>query len=143
MKYQLIIDKTKEESVIITVHEKTEKIKQIEDIINANKYQILGYYQEEIIPINIEEVYAFYTNDSKVYACLKDKNLLIKERVYQIEEILGDSFIKINQGCIVNVGKILKFDSSISGSIKVILKNNFSDYISRRELKNVKRRMGI
>lgn len=143
MKYQLIIDKTKEESIVITVHEKTDKIKQIEDIINSHKYQLLGFYQDEIIPINMEEVYAFYTNDSKVYANLKDKSLLIKERMYQIEELINNNFVKINQGCIVNIKKILKFDASISGSIKVVLKNNFIDYISRRELKNVKRRMGI
>ena len=143
MKYQLIIDKTKEESIVITVHEKTDKIKQIEDIINSNKYQFLAYNQEEIVPININEVFAFFTNDSKVYVSLNDNELLIKERIYQIEELLDNSFIKINQGCIVNINKILKFDSSITGSIKVILKNGFSDYISRRELKNVKRRIGL
>ena len=60
-----------------------------------------------------------------------------------MEELLDNSFIKINQGCIVNINKILKFDSSITGSIKVILKNGFNDYISRRELKNVKRRIGL
>ncbi len=143
MKYQLIIDKTKEESIVITVHEKTDKIKQIEDIINSNKYQFLAYNQEEIVPININEVFAFFTNDSKVYVSLNDNELLIKERIYQVEELLDNSFIKINQGCIVNINKILKFDSSITGSIKVILKNGFSDYISRRELKNVKRRIGL
>ena len=143
MKYQLIIDKTKEESIVITVHEKTDKIKQIEDIINSNKYQLLAYNQEEIVPININEVFAIFTNDSKVYVSLNDNELLIKERIYQVEELLDNSFIKINQGCIVNINKILKFDSSITGSIKVILKNGFSDYISRRELKNVKRRIGL
>ena len=143
MKYQLIIDKTKEESIVITVHEKTDKIKQIEDIINSNKYQLLAYNQEEIVPININEVFAFFTNDSKVYVSLDGNELLIKERIYQVEELLDNSFIKINQGCIVNINKILKFDSSITGSIKVILKNGFSDYISRRELKNVKRRIGL
>ena len=143
MKYQLIIDKTKEESIVITVHEKTDKIKQIEDIINSNKYQLLAYNQEEIVPININEVFAIFTNDSKVYVSLNDNELLIKERIYQVEEFLDNSFIKINQGCIVNINKILKFDSSITGSIKVILKNGFSDYISRRELKNVKRRIGL
>ena len=143
MRYQLIIDKEKEESIVITVHEKTDKIKQIEDIIYSNKYQLLAFDQEEIVPININEVFAFFTNDSKVYVSLSDKELLIKERIYRIEELLDDSFIKINQGCIVNINKILKFDSSITGSIKVVLKNGFQDYISRRELKNVKRRIGL
>ena len=88
-------------------------------------------------------MFAIYTNDSKVYVNINNKDYLVKERLYQIEEILDDSFIKINQGCIVNVKRILKFEHSITGSIKVVLKNGFNDYISRRELKNVKRRLGL
>ena len=143
MRYQLIIDKDKEESIIITAHEKTEKIVMIEKIINVNDQKIMAYDEDEILPINLNNVYAFYTNDSKVFVKMKDSDYLIKERIYQIEELLDDSFVKINQGCIVNINKILKFDSSITGSIKVVLKNGFSDYISRRELKNVKRRLGL
>ena len=143
MRYQLIIDKDKEESIIITAHEKTEKIVMIEKIINVNDQKIMAYDEDEILPINLNNVYAFYTNDSKVFVKMKDNDYLIKERIYQIEELLDDSFVKINQGCIVNINKILKFDSSITGSIKVVLKNGFSDYISRRELKNVKRRLGL
>ena len=143
MRYQLIIDKDKEESIIITAHEKTEKIVMIEKIINVNDQKLMAYDEDEILPINLNNVYAFYTNDSKVFVKMKDNDYLIKERIYQIEELLDDSFVKINQGCIVNINKILKFDSSITGSIKVGLKNGFSDYISRRELKNVKRRLGL
>ena len=143
MRYQLIIDKDKEESIIITAHEKTEKIVMIEKIINVNDQKLMAYDEDEILPINLNNVYAFYTNDSKVFVKIKDNDYLIKERIYQIEELLDDSFVKINQGCIVNINKILKFDSSITGSIKVVLKNGFSDYISRRELKNVKRRLGL
>lgn len=143
MRYQLIIDKDKEESIIITAHEKTEKIVMIEKIINVNDQKLMAYDEDEILPINLNNVYAFYTNDSKVFVKMKDNDYLIKERIYQIEELLDDSFVKINQGCIVNINKILKFDSSITGSIKVVLKNGFNDYISRRELKNVKRRLGL
>ena len=41
------------------------------------------------------------------------------------------------------VTKIKKFESTIGGSLKVIFKNGYVDYISRRELKIVKQRMGI
>lgn len=143
MKYELIIDKEKEESIIIRAHEKTELINQIEELLKMSECKVIGYYEDEIIPVNFNEVFAIYTRDSKVYINVNNKDYLIKERLYQIEEMLDTSFVKINQGCIVNIKKILKFENSITGSIKVILKNGFSDYISRRELKNVKRRIGI
>lgn len=142
MKYKLIINKEQEESIVITVREKTELIDEIENLINKNNLKLIGYDGEEIQPLKIEEVYAFYTNNGKVFASTKDKSYLVKERIYQLEGIT-DKFIKINQGCLVNSNKILRFESKISGTIKVVLKNNFSDYVARRELKNVKRRLGI
>lgn len=143
MKYKLIIDENVEESIVITAKEKHELVNKIEKIINMTEYNLIAYSEEEIIPIDIKCVYAFFTKDSKVYVSLKDKEYVIKERLYQIEGLLDDSFVKINQGCIVKISTILKFDSSLTGSLKVILKNGFQDYISRRELKNVKRRIGL
>lgn len=142
MRYELIIDPSKEEKIVITAHKMNDTISKIEKIIN-NNFKLIAYSENEIIPINLNEVYAFFTNNGKVYISIKDKEYLIKERLYQIEEVLDDSFIRINQSCIVNVNYILKFDLSLTSSIKVVLKNNFQDYISRREVKNVKRRLGL
>ena len=142
MRYRLIIDKEQEESILITAHEKNNLIIEIEKLINDNSLNLIGYDEDLVVPLNINDVYAFYTDNGKVYASTKDKSYMVKERVYQLLENL-ESFIKINQGCLINSKKILCFESSISGSVKVILKNNFWDYISRRELKNVKRRLGL
>lgn len=143
MKYKLIIDKEQEESIVIVAHEKTTLIEEIESLINGNKIDLIGYKDDEIIPLKINEIYCFYTKDSKVYAVSKDEEYLVKNRLYQIEGVVGDLFVKINQGCLVNISKIKKYTSTFSGAIKVELKNGFSEYISRRELVNVKRRMGI
>ena len=53
------------------------------------------------------------------------------------------NFVKINQSCIVNVNKIERFDTSVSGTLKVSLKNGYTDYVSRRQLKPIKERIGI
>lgn len=143
MKYQLIIDESAEESIVITAKEKTKLILEIESLLIKENINLIGYKDNEIFTLELNSIYAFYTSEGKVYALGKTDSYLIKERLYQMEELVKDSFIKINQGCLVNMKKILKFESNIGGSIKVVLKNNFSDYISRRELQNVKRRMGI
>ena len=143
MKYQLIIDDTKEESVVITAHNKTKLVLEIEKLIKNSQLKLIGYKDNEIYPLEITDIYCFYTLDGKVYAKTKNDEFMIKERIYQIEEETKDLFIKINQGCLVNVKTILRFESNMGGSIKVVLKNNYSDYISRRELKNVKRRLGL
>lgn len=143
MKYTLIIDELKEESIVVTAHKKNKLIFEIENLIKNDSFKLIGYKDEKSFPLNILDVYAFYTYDGKVYAKTKSEDYLVRERIYKIEEYTQELFVKINQGCLVNVKMILRFDSNIGGSIKVTLKNNFSDYISRRELKNVKRRIGL
>ena len=78
-----------------------------------------------------------------IYALTKDEKYKLKQRLYVLEEMLNRDFIKINQSCIVNVKKIQRFDASFSGAMSVVLKNGYKDYISRRQLKNVKERIGI
>ena len=61
----------------------------------------------------------------------------------QLEEMLDDSFVKINQSCIANIKKIDRFKATVGGSLTVIFKNGHIDYVSRRNLKNVKERLGL
>ena len=64
-------------------------------------------------------------------------------RLYQLEELLDASFVKINQSSIVNVKKIERFEASIGGALLVILQNGHRDYVSRRQVKAVKERIGF
>ena len=65
-------------------------------------------------------------------------------RENQAEKYLfNDNFIYINQSCLINISKIKCFDVNFSGALNVILKFGYSDYVSRRQVKNVKVRLGI
>ena len=143
VKYKLIIDESKEENIIITAHKKTDLILEIEKLINSSLFKLNGYKEDEIYPLELTDIYCFYTADTKIIAKTKNDEYLVKERIYQLEENSKELFVKINQGCLINIKKIHCFESNIGGSIKVVMKNGFSDYISRRELKNVKRRLGL
>ena len=141
MKYELIIDPNQEESITIIAHEKTKKIIEIENLIN--ELNIVGYSQDETRIIDINDVICFFTKDNAVFLYIEDKEYKTKLRIYQVEEMVTSSFIKINQGCIANISKIDRFKTSFGGSVQVIFNNGYIDYISRRELQNVKRRLGI
>ena len=143
MKYKIIIDKEKEEEIIIYAHQKNELITSIENIINNFQMRLVGNDDGTLTPLNLNDVSSFFTKDNKVYANALGKPYLLNLRLYKIEENLNDSFMKINQGCIVNISKIKRFETSVGGFVKVVMKDGFTDYISRRELKNVKRRIGL
>lgn len=143
MKLNIIISPDKEEEIIIYTHEKTKLITDIENLINNNKISLTGHIDDEIIPIDINEVQCFFIQQNKLFCFVDNKKLHIKARLYEIENINNPNFIKINQSCIINIKYIKKFKASFNGQLMVILSNGYYDYISRRELKKVKERLGL
>lgn len=143
MEYTLIIDSESEESLVLTVRERTELVDSIERLINPKQEYLLGSRDFDTFRIPIRKISCFITDNNKVYAYAGNEKYSLKQRLYQLEELLDDGFVKINQGCIINMSQVRKFETTLGGSIKVVLKNGFEDYISRRELKKVKRRFGL
>ncbi len=142
MKCIITIDKEHEEEVLIFAHEKTKLIEDIVNLINSENV-FTGYSNGEIHRLNLSEISCFTVEDNKVYALTDKDKLQIKHRLYQVEEKLSDDFVKINQSCIANIKKIKKFDTSVSGMLTVTFKNGYRDYVSRRNLKSVKERLGV
>jgi DNA-binding LytR/AlgR family response regulator len=99
--------------------------------------------KDEVIPLEVPSVDCFFTRDGKVFAILEGTEYSTRLRIKQVLDMVDDSFIKVNQGCVINVRSIQKFTVSIGGALKVVLKNGFSDYVARREVKNIKRRFGL
>ena len=143
MKCYTYIENVEEEKVLIYANERTKLVDEIESLISSFDTNLTGSYNDEIIKIEINDVTCFVSENNKVFALINDKKYQIKQRLYQIEEMNLSSFIKINQSCLANKKKIKKFESTIGGSLKVVFKNGYIDYISRRELKKVKQRMGL
>lgn len=143
MKYKLIIDPQREESLELTLHERTPLADKIEALIGESADHILGYHDFDTYRLAPSDIDCVYTDGDDVCAMAGKECYRLRMRLYEVEESLGSSFVKLNRGCIVRVSAIVRFESSLGGSLRVILKNGFGDYISRRELKNVKRRFGL
>lgn len=143
MKCETIINKNCEEKVVIYAKEKSRLVKAIEQFVEENSIGLTGYKNKEIISLSSSDIYCITVTDNKVYAICENDKFLLKSRLYMIEGELPESFVKINQSCIANINKIDKFDTSISGTLKIRFKNGYTDYVSRRQLKNVKERICV
>ena len=143
MKLKIFIDKDHEEEVIVYTRKRTELVSAIEKLINQNDMNLMGFNETEVVPLTAEEVFCFISENGKVYAITEKEKLLIRQRLYQLEENLSDDFLKINQSCLANVKRIARFDTSISGNLTVRFRNGYTDYVSRRNLRNIKERFGI
>lgn len=143
MKLRIVIDKDKEEQILIYSHEKTPLIESIERLVEDNSPKLMGYSEKGATMLYPDEIYCFISENGNTYAITEAEKLKVRLRLYQLEERLGNNFIRLNQSCIGNVSKMKRFESGFSGSLTVVFKNGYKDYVSRRQLKAVKERLGI
>ena len=123
MEFKLIIDKERQEQVIVYAHERSSIVNEIEALVAEKQSEIFGYSGCEAVKLSLSEVYCFTIEKGKLYAITEKEKLLLMQRLYKIEELLGKDFIKINQSSIVNMKKIDRFDASFGGALIVKLKN--------------------
>ena len=143
MKFTVILNSEREDEVIVYAKEKNSLVKSIEELVNGADNYFIVQNESGIKRITEKEAYCFYIEDKKVYVLTEKEKLLLKMRLYSIEEKLSEDFIKINQSTVINIKKIQRFDVSVTGTLKVIMKNGYTDYVSRRRIKNVKERLGL
>lgn len=143
MKCKIVIDPAAEEEIIVYAKKSSALTEAIEQLAREDETVWIGYGEESIVPLDPKEVLCFSVEENKVYAYLEKERLWMKSRLYQLEERLPKEFIKINQSCLANCKKIVRFDISISGALRVVFSNGHSDYVSRRQVRVVKERFGI
>ncbi len=143
MKYKLLIDPEREEEVIVVAHEKSELCDRIEALVIGDTKELLGYTEGEIEILDPQKTICFFVEGGHVWARTDRGSYQLKERLYQLEERFSGAFLKINQSCLVNVKKIKRFETSIGGGLAVIMEGGYRDFISRRQLKSVKERIGF
>ena len=143
MKCTLIITDEHEEEVVIYARERTKLTDDIEALVIGSVPELIGYKENQTVKLSSDSVYCFTVEDNKVYALTDSEKLQIKLRLYQLEEILSDTFVKINQSCIANIRKIDRFYTSLWGTLLIKFKNGYKDYVSRRQMKAVKERFGL
>ena len=142
MKFEIVIDPDCEERVVVyakalaPIHARLQQLVQEENVL-------LGYDDGQVVKLNPYDIFYVCVVDSKVWAVCKSSRYLLKERLYQLEEKLPRGFVKINQSCLANLDHAKRFDTSISGTLKIYFQNGDADYVSRRQLKAVKERLGL
>lgn len=143
MKFSLHIDREREEECIIFARENRPVFEQIAQLLRGGSAPLVGYHEEDIVVLPLEDVVCFVSEGDRVFARMGSARYLVKKRLYQLAELLKGDYIRINQSCIANIRQISRFTVSFGGSLQVVFKNGDRDFVSRRELKKVKERIGI
>ena len=142
MKLNVFVDKTQEERIDIYIKEKRQLVEDIENLISEENI-LLCYKNSEIYKVSFSEIILLAVENEKVAVFTEKDKFFIKERLYMAEEKLSSDFVRLNQSAIGNIRKIRKFDCSVSGTLKVTFTNGLTDYVSRRQVKAVRERLGL
>lgn len=143
MIFRLIVDKTKAEEVIATVHERSSLTDQIEEMIMQYEGtdKILAYSEEEMKMLEYSNIECIIVVDGKTYAIdVCGKRYRLKQRLYELEAKLPSNFIRINKSAIANENHLERFKPSFSGAVDAVFKSGYSEYVSRRCFAAIKRR---
>ena len=143
MKCRVIVDPEREEEIIVYTHEHTPLTRSIERLAAEQEAPLTGYTDREIVPLSLPDVSCFIIEQGKVYALCGEQRLHIKCRLYKLEEHLPAEFVRINQSCIANLAQVERFSVSFGASLKVCFKNGYSDFVSRRQMKIVREKVGM
>ena len=142
MKIKVIIDKEKTEEVVITAHARTPLIDEIETLISKHTDRIPGYTEDEIKMLSIPQIECITVLDGKTFAIdSKNQQYRLKQRLYELEQQLPSSFVRINKSTLANENRLDRFKVTYAGSVDAVFKCGYTEYVSRRCFAQIKRRL--
>ena len=104
---------------------------------------LTAYNGESAVLLERREIIRFFTDGKGVSVESEAGTFSIKKRLYELEAILGKSFVRISNSEIINVRHITAIDLSISGTVKLTLTGGRVSYSSRRYIKKLKEAVGL
>ena len=103
MKFRLIIDKTQEEEVVVTLHSRTALADEIEALVTGHSRPncVPAYLEDDVKLLSFEDIECITVLNGKTFAIdRKNQHYRLRMRLYELEKILPASFIRINKNSI-------------------------------------------
>lgn len=134
----------KEELSHLYVHSKDTCIDNLITYLESDSYRSLSincYQGEEIFKVQSNDI--FYIETEKEHLLLHTNNAVYscKNRLYELEKILPNKFIRISKSTILNLEKVSLYKPLLNGLMEVKLQNSKVTFISRKYLKEVRDRI--
>lgn len=143
MKFKLIIDPAREEEVTAVVHERSALTDKIEALVmkHTGSDRIAAYTEDDAKMLPFSQIELITVLDGKTWAVdVRGERYRLRQRLYELEEMLPSSFIRINKSAIANENRLDRFTASFSGAVDAVFKCGCKEYVSRRCFAAIKRR---
>ena len=146
MLFKLIIDREKEESVVVTAHEPSALTEELQALVAGTECrdELTGYTEEDTVILKIGRIECICVEEGRTFAIYEDGvRYRLRGRLYEVEAKLGSEFVRINKSALANWNRIRRFKASIAGAVDVEFKSGHVEYVSRRCFAELKRRFDL
>lgn len=145
MKIRLELVDDDEPEVIIKCHELTPDIIRLQQLITGfdiKSSRMIFYKGDTEYYMNLTEILFFQTESSSIYAHTATDAYETKYKLYELEELLPSSFVRISKSAIVNSSLIYSIQRNLAASSVVSFNNTHKEiYVSRAYYKMLKNKM--
>lgn len=144
MHFQLKIDKEKPELVLVRAHRRSELVNQLEALVTkgVEEDQLTGYTEDDLRLLRFAEIQCITVDDGHAVAVVSENEIYrLKQRLYELEELLPQSFIRISKSALANEKHLVRFTAGFSGAVDAVFRCGWKESVSRRCFAEIKRRV--
>ena len=103
-------------------------------VMEVFEKNITAYDDNEPVMIRHGDIVRIFTQNKNVYLLTEKRQYRLRERLYELEDILDpDSFVR----------KIIRLDTSITGTIRMYMKGDTQTFVSRRYVSRIKKTLKL
>ena len=121
MKVRIELDPQMDEpEMIIRAPRLTEEVTRLQQLILEQKMMPLTFYKDRSeYFVDVSEILFFETDGEKIYGHTREDAYEVRQKLYELEEILPITFCRISKSTIVNTKQIYSIEKSFSGTSTV------------------------
>lgn len=143
MKIKIDIDEQLEdEEIVIHCNSLTDEITKIQKAIaevTSEKQRFIFYKGDTEYYLGLEEILFFETEGNSISAHTVDDIYKVKYRLYELEQFLPKSFVRVSKSTILNIYKVHAINRNLTASSTVQFQNTHKQvYVSRYYYKPLK-----
>ncbi len=132
-----------ETEVTIKCRNVTYEIQRLEKALrDTAKSQIAFLKDNTEFYLDTDSILFFETDDGVVHAHTADDSFRTDRKLYELEDILPQKFVRVSKSAILNVDHVYSVERSLTSASLVMFRNSHKRiYISRSYYKNFKERI--
>ena len=121
MKVRIELDPEMDEpEMIIRAPRLTEDVARLQQLILEQKMTPLTFYKDRSeYFVDVSKILFFETDGEKIYGHTREEAYEVRQKLYELEEILPVAFCRVSKSTIVNTKQIYSIEKSFSGTSTV------------------------